>query len=117
MGFRSGLEEQVAESLDTLGVIYEYESTRISYTLQCKYSPDFILANGVHLEAKGYFPGKERRKLLAVIKDNPDLDVRMVFQKPYQKLYKGSKTTYAQWCDKHNIKWCSYYDIPIEWLT
>ena len=91
MGFRSGLEEQVAESLDTLGVIYEYESTRIPYTLQCNYNPDFILANGVHLEAKGYFTGKDRRKILAVLKDNPDLDLRMVFQKPYQKITRFPK--------------------------
>ena len=117
MGFRSRLEEHLADSLDTLGVSYEYEPTRIPYTLQCKYSPDFVLVNGIHLEAKGYFSSKDRRKMLAVIRDNPDIDIRMVFQKPYQKLYKGSKTSYAQWCEKHGIKWCSYYDLPIEWLT
>ena len=116
MAYRSGLEERVAETLDTIGVNYEYESTRIPYTLQCLYSPDFVLANGIHLEAKGYFSSKDRRKMLAVIKDNPDLDIRMVFQKPYQKLYKGSKSTYASWCEKHNIQYCSYYDIPVEWL-
>lgn len=116
MAYRSGLEERVAETLDTIGVIYEYESTRVPYTLQCQYSPDFVLANGIHLEAKGYFSSKDRRKMLAVIKDNPDLDIRMVFQKPYQKLYKGSKSTYASWCEKHGIQYCSYFDIPVEWL-
>ena len=49
--------------------------------------------------------------------DNPDLDLRMVFQSPYNKISKRSKTTYAKWCEKHGIPWCAYHNIPIEWLT
>ena len=114
--FRSGLEEQVAKLLEGLGVTYEYESTRVPYTIQHHYSPDFILPNHVLLETKGYWDAKDRRKILAVKKDNPYLDLRMVFQSPYNKINKNSKTTYAKWCEKHDIPWTSYHDIPLEWL-
>ena len=114
--FRSGLEEQVAKLLEGLGVTYEYESTRVPYTIQHHYSPDFILPNHVLLETKGYWDAKDRRKILAVKKDNPYLDLRMVFQSPYNKINKNSKTTYAKWCEKHDIPWTSYHIIPLEWL-
>ena len=114
--FRSGLEEQVAQLLEGLGVTYEYESTRVPYTIQHHYSPDFILPNHVLLETKGYWDAKDRRKILAVKKDNPYLDLRMVFQSPYNKINKNSKTTYAKWCEKHDIPWTSYHNIPLEWL-
>ena len=32
------------------------------------------------------------------------------------KIYKGSKTTYAMWCEKHDILWSSYQNIPESWL-
>ena len=38
---------------------------------------------------------EDRRKILQVKKDNPELDLRMVFQAPHNKIYKGSKTTYG----------------------
>ncbi len=115
--FRSGLEERVADLLSGLGVTYEYESTKVPYEIQFNYTPDFVLPNGVFLETKGYWDSPDRRKLLAVKKCNPTLDVRMVFQTPYNKIYKGSKTTYAQFCDKHNIPWCHFHEIPMSWLT
>ena len=114
--YRSGLEEQVANQLDGLGVTYEYESTRVPYTIQHHYCPDFILPNHVLLETKGYWDAADRRKIKAVKKDNPDLDLRMVFQAPFNKISKKSKTTYAMWCDKHDIPWTSFHNIPIEWL-
>lgn len=115
--YRSGLEEKVSELLNNLGVIYEYESEKVPYILQCSYTPDFCLVNGVYLETKGLFTPEDRRKILAVKKDNPDMDLRMVFQAPFNKISKKSKTTYAAWCDKHDIKWCAFHSIPIEWLT
>ena len=115
--FRSQLEERIADLLQELGVSYEYESTRVPYTIQHFYNPDFILPNYVHLEAKGYWTSQDRRKILAVKKENPDLDLRMVFQAPYNKISKKSKTTYAQWCEKHNIPWCAFHTIPIDWLV
>ena len=115
--FKSKLEERIATLFVTLGVQYEYESEKISYTIQHHYCPDFVLPNHVYLEAKGYWAPADRRKILAVKKDNPDMDLRMVFQAPYNKINKNSKTTYAMWCEKHDIPWTAYHDIPIDWLT
>ena len=114
--YRSGLEKQVAKLLQGLGISFEYESTKVPYTIQHNYTPDFILPNYVHLETKGYWDPADRRKILAVKKDNPELDLRMVFQSPYNKINKKSKTTYAMWCDKLNIPWTAYHNIPLEWL-
>ena len=115
--FNSKLEERIATLFVTLGVQYKYESEKISYTIQHHYCPDFVLPNHVYLEAKGYWAPADRRKILAVKKDNPDMDLRMVFQAPYNKINKKSKTTYAMWCEKHDIPWTAYHDIPIDWLT
>ena len=116
MAFRSGLEERVADLLCELGVTYEYESTTVPYVIQHTYTPDFLLPNGVFLECKGYWDTEDRRKIKAVKTQSPELDIRMVFQSPFNKISKKSKTTYAKWCERHNIPWCSYATIPLEWL-
>ena len=115
--FRSKLEKNIADLLEQLGVSYLYESEKLSYTISHNYTPDFVLPNYKYLEAKGYWAAEDRRKILAVKRDNPDVDLRMIFQSPYNTISKKSKTTYAQWCDKHDIPWTSYKDIPIEWLV
>ncbi len=114
--FRSKLEERIADLLEGLGVSYEYESTKIPYTIEHHYSPDFVLPNYTYLEAKGYWSPEDRRKILAVKKDNPDVEIKMIFQAPYNTISKKSKTTYAQWCERHNIPWSHFHDIPLEWL-
>ena len=92
MTFRSGLEEKVADLLVTLGVDYEYEETSYPYTIQHQYTPDFVLPhNGVILEVKGYWDPPSRRKIRQVIKDNPNIDLRMVFQDPYKRISKKAK--------------------------
>ena len=116
MAFRSGLEEKVADLMIELGVKYEYESTKIPYIIRHNYTPDFLLPNGIYLECKGYWSAEDRRKIKQVKQTNPDIDLRMVFQSPYNTISKRSKTTYAQWCDKHGIKWTSWSNIPLKWL-
>ena len=114
--FRSKLEEKVATLLKELGVSYEYESTQVPYVIQHNYTPDFLLPNHVYLETKGYWDAADRRKVLAVKRDNPDIDLRMGFQSPYNTISKKSKTTYAKWCNKHDIPWTAYHEIPLDWL-
>ena len=116
MAFRSKLEERVADLLAELGVSYEYESTKVPYVIQHNYTPDFLLPNGVFLETKGYWDSDDRRKIKAVKTLNPELDIRMVFQSPYNTISKKSKTTYAQWCERNGIPWAHFHTIPIEWL-
>ena len=45
----------------------------------------------------------------------PELDIRFVLQSPNGKIYKGSKTTYAEWCNKNGFKWANK-EIPQEWI-
>ena len=115
--FRSKLEENIASLLEGLGVSYQYESEKLSYTIEHNYTPDFVLPNYTYLEAKGYWSPEDRRKILNVKKSNPEIDLRMIFQAPYNTISKRSKTTYAKWCERHDIPWTSYHDIPIEWLV
>ena len=84
--FRSGLEEKVADLLVELGVSYNYECVSYPYTIKHLYTPDFVLDNGVILEIKGYWDPPSRRKIRQVIKDNPKIDLRMVFQDPYKRI-------------------------------
>ena len=114
--FRSKLEENIANLLEGLGVSYQYESEKLSYTIEHNYTPDFVLPNYTYLETKGYWDAADRRKVLAVKKANPEIDLRMVFQSPYNKISKKSKTTYAKWCEKHDIPWTSFHNIPLDWL-
>ena len=116
MAFRSKLEEEVADLLVELGVKYEYETTKVPYVIEHIYTPDFILPNGVVLECKGYWDSDDRRKIKAVKTLNPELDLRMVFQAPYNTISKRSKTTYAKWCERHDIPWTSFHNIPLNWL-
>ena len=115
--FKSGLEEKVSDLLCVLGVDYEYEGISFDYTITHKYTPDFCLPNGVVLETKGFWRPEDRRKIKQVITENPGIDLRMVFQDPYKKISKKSKTTYAKWCSRYGIKWCAFHAIPVDWLT
>ena len=91
--YRSKLEEKVADLLTNLGVTYEYESVKIGYQISHNYNPDFILPNGIILECKGYWDSEDRRKIKNVCEQNPDMDIRMGFQSPFNSITKKSKTT------------------------
>lgn len=114
--YRSGLEERIAKKFDKDNVTYLYETKAYKYVLESKYTPDFFLPNGIIIEAKGFFKPSDRRKSIAVAKQNPDLDIRFIFQRN-NTLSKNSKTTYGDWCDKHGFPWCIYPNIPTEWLS
>lgn len=73
------------------------------------------MRNGIIIEAKGLFETKDRQKHLLIKKQYPHLDIRFVFQNPKNTLYKGSKTTYADWCDKNGFKWATKL-IPATWF-
>lgn len=116
--YRSGLEKNVAEFLKTTQKKVRYEKLKIEWEdLRYRtYTPDFTLDNGIIIETKGVFDSEDRRKHLQVQEQHPELDIRFVFTNLYAKLYKGSKTTNAQWCDKNNFL-ASHRIIPKEWLT
>ena len=115
-GWRSGLEERVSKELDEGGVKYEYETMKIKYEVNeiRTYTPDFILTNGVIVETKGRFVAADRNEHLLIQRQFDD-DIRLVFQNAKAKLFKGAKSTYADWCDKNNFLWAQG-SIPEEWL-
>lgn len=113
--FRSKFEERLAYALTRRDIEYSYESTRLEFTVARRYTPDFILSNGVMVEAKGYFTSADRTKHLRVRECNPDADIRFCFQNASNKLNKTSKTSYADWCDRHGFLWCEKI-IPDTWV-
>lgn len=118
-GYRSGLEEDIDNSLKVVGVDGEYEQHKILYTkpaTQHKYTPDFRLPNGIFVETKGRFVTADRKKHLLIKEQHPNLDIRFVFQNANNKLNKKSKTTYADWCTKYGFIFAEK-EIPKEWLS
>lgn len=94
---------------------WEYEPFNIAYEVKPKkYTPDFVLENGIIIEAKGRFTGSDRVKHLTLKKQRPDLDIRFVFQFD-NKLSKNSKVRYSDWCDKNNFKW-ALREVPESWV-
>lgn len=117
-GFRSGLEERIAEQLDELGVSYTYEKVKLKYIKPASshvYTPDFQLPNGIIVESKGRFLAPDRQKHLLVKKHNPELDIRFVFSNSNARISKTSRTTYAMWCRKNGYQYADKL-IPQEWL-
>ncbi len=116
--YRSGLEEEIVKELETAGIEYSYEKHYVDYTLPAtkhRYLPDFVLSNGIIIEAKGIFDVADRKKHLAIKEQHPDLDIRFVFSNAGTKISKSSKTTYAMWCDKNGFKYATKL-IPDSWL-
>lgn len=115
--YRSGLEKEVTAFLRERQKKVRYEELVIEWEdLRYRtYTPDFMLDNGIIIETKGMFDSEDRRKHLEVKKQHPTLDIRFVFSNANAKLYKGSKTTYADWCDKNGFLW-AHRVIPEEWL-
>lgn len=118
-GYRSGLEEKVAAQLETAGISYGYEAQLLKYIKPArvsKYTPDFILSNGIIIETKGRFVTADRQKHILIKDQHPDLDIRFVFSNPNTRISKQSKTTYAMWCDKHGFRYAKAL-IPSEWIA
>lgn len=118
-GFRSGLEGQNATHLKKLGVEVQYETLVIPYVSPAElhtYRPDFPLPNGILIETKGEFELADRKKHLLVKSQHPKLDIRFVFSNPNARIYKGSPTTYAHWCERHGFIYAKKL-IPVEWLS
>ena len=116
--YRSGLEEKNAAMFEKAGIPVEYEETYLEYEIPSskhKYTPDFVLPNGIIVETKGIFSPEDRKKHQLIKKQFPHLDIRFVFSNPNQKLYKGSPTTYAKWCQKQGFLYAQKL-TPVQWI-
>lgn len=117
-GYRSGLEDKISKQLEQSGVNYEYETIKIPYHVSedRKYTPDFLLPNGIIVETKGRFTLQDRKKHLLIKAQHSHLDIRFVFSNSRSKISKGSKTSYADWCDKNGFLYAEK-EIPEEWIN
>ena len=133
-GLRSKLEVKVEDQLIAQGIDYEYEPSdkKISYVVPAMghtYLPDFAIRRTdggfIYVEAKGIWDYDDRYKHLLIKQQQPELDIRFVFQRAGQRIRKGSKTTYRDICEGNGrgifkgITW-KYSDtgrVPEEWFT
>lgn len=116
--YRSGLEDRIATQLQNAGIPLVYEKYKIPYIVPASkhnYTPDFILPNGIIVEAKGIFEFEDRQKHLRIKEQHPELDIRFVFSNSKTKISTGAKTTVAEWCVKHGFKYASR-EIPAHWF-
>ena len=118
--YRSGFEKKIGQQLVVLKIDQHYEEFKIPFIQPEKkrhYLPDFCLFNPysgsqIFIEVKGEFKQADRDKHLWIKEQSPHLDIRFVFGNSKGKLYKGSKTTYGDWCKKHGLL---YADKRIPW--
>lgn len=128
--YRSNFERSIAANLRKRGVKFQFEPHKLCYWKKktggvcrvCgakdvftkhKYLPDFLLSNGVYIEAKGKFTAPNRTKMLAVRDSNPKLDIRMLFMKDNWITTKH-KHRYSDWCEKNGFEF-AFMKVPEEW--
>ena len=118
-GFRSGLEESIAEELEKASIVFQYEETKLKYIKPQKthtYTPDFYLPKQkIFIETKGMFTTADRQKMKLVKAQHPDLDIRFIFSNSRSRISKQCKTTYGMWCEKYNFPFTDKH-LPKEWL-
>lgn len=121
LGYRSGLEKKVGDQIIEAGITLLYETDKIQFTIparQAKYTPDFKLPKPggfFFVETKGIWTVQDRQKHILISQQMPELDIRFVFSNQNARLYKGSPTTYAAYCEKQGFRYASKL-IPEEWL-
>lgn len=94
-----------------------YESESLPYIIRKVYIPDFVITfpsgHKTYIEYKGYLRRDDEKKLLGVKEQNPDIDLRIVFERD-NKLA-GRKIRYSTWCIKHGIPY-AIGTVPLEWM-
>ena len=115
--YRSKFEIRIAADLGKKKIKFDYEPKTFTYVPKIRsYTPDFyIKEKDFYIEAKGRLTTNDRVKHLMIKEQWQDLDVRFIFVQADNKILKGSKTTYADWCDKHGFLWAQG-TIPKEWM-
>lgn len=118
--YKSGLEVRIAALIEGMGRRVVYESDKIKYTIpssEHSYRPDFKLKKKVFIEGKGRLLPSERKKHLLIKEQHPDIDIRFFFENADKPIYKGSKTSYGDWCTKHGFEYTDVRKgLPEDWL-
>lgn len=116
-GFRSGLEEKIAQQLLAVGIKPNFEALKLPYRVEKNhtYTPDFPVSEKIIIETKGRFQTADRMKMLTIKAQYPEYDFRFIFTNSKQKISKKSQTTYAQWCERNGFKYADK-SVPQEWI-
>lgn len=114
MAFKSGFERSIDANLRSRGKKYSYETLELPYILHGTYHPDFMIGSVV-VEAKGLLDRDSRRKMIAIRKQYPNLDIRFLFQEAAKKV-PGTKMTHGQWAERNGYPWAEGTEIPEDWF-
>lgn len=112
---RNPFERKILRQIEDAGYPVKYESEKIPYVLASHYLPDYIVVTPtgkLYIEAKGYFRPESKRKMLAVKRQHPELDIRIVF---YKSKSPKRNLAHERWAKKTGYKY-SFDTIPMEWL-
>ena len=130
--FRSGFERSIRSFLMTNRIPFQYESRKFKLTLpvtnhtctgcgnqhivrRVSYTPDFILlAKDIVVESKGKFTARDRKIALAMRREYPLEEYKMVFQRD-NWISKTKSQRYSDWCKKHGIDFHIGTDLPKDW--
>lgn len=107
------------------GATVEFEAEKLSYIIESEYTPDFVITKKdgtkIYIEAKGnghQFDETVRRKMLAVKRAHPDLDIRIVFHndgKVGRTRKDGTYMRQSDWAKRHGFPF-AIRTIPKDWF-
>lgn len=110
MAIKNRFEQRIYNLLKRNKVNFKYESEKIPYVFSGHYIPDFVIAGPkgkIYIETKGYLRPEHKRKMVAVKKLHPTLDIRILFY--------AFKPKDIKWAEKHGLPW-AIETIPPEWM-
>lgn len=121
--YRNRFEYDVGNRLRGEDVDFSYETEKLTYTLTKQYVPDFVIRTPDairYIETKGNgrsFDAAARAKMIAVKKQHPDKDIRILFWSNGEfgaRRKDGSRQTQMGWAEKNGFI-AAVRDIPDEW--
>lgn len=107
---RNKFETKIYQQLKISGISFKYESEKLPYVLSKHYIPDFILTTPlgkIYIECKGYLRPEHKAKMIAVKKQHPSKDIRILF-------YSNNKAN-IKWAQKNGFIY-AIGTIPDEWF-
>jgi predicted nuclease of restriction endonuclease-like RecB superfamily len=108
---KNRFEIKIHRQLKRAKIKFKYESERLPYILARHYCPDFVIdtkLGKIYIETKGYLRPEHKSKMVAVKKQHPEKDIRILF---YSRKAKDIK-----WAEKHGFKY-AVDKIPEEWFS
>lgn len=115
---RSKFETNFLAQVTKKGFNLDYETSVLAYVSPVqkrKYNPDWTIKPGWYIETKGRFTSSDRKKILLVKEQHPEARILIVFQRQQNKLYKGSPTSYTEWCKANDVECCGFEEQD-KWL-